>query len=186
MKAIRVLALAVVVFAAIVTMSGAKAQQGSQPDSGPMMSQPGGGSIMGHGMMGGGDSMMGNHGMMSGMGMRGGRPSLCTIMTGHIEGRLAFLKAELNMTPEQESLWVDYASAVSENAKGMMTRCSSLMTQGGTSGLSLPDRLDAQEQFMAARLDGLRATSKVLKSLYGALSDAQKRSQISSSEARLA
>jgi hypothetical protein len=27
---------------------------------------------------------------------------------------------------------------------------------------------------MAARLDGLRATSKVLKSLYGALSDAQK------------
>jgi hypothetical protein len=72
MRAIRVLALAVVVFAAMVTTSGAKAQQGSQPGSGSMMNQPGGGSIMGHGMMGGGDSMMGPRGMMSGMGMRGG------------------------------------------------------------------------------------------------------------------
>jgi len=63
------------------------------------------------------------------------------MMTDHIEGRLAFLKAE---------------------------------RQGGTNGLSLPDRLDAQEQFMAARLDGLRATSKVLKALYGSLSGTQK------------
>jgi hypothetical protein len=41
-------------------------------------------------------------------------------------------------------------------------------------GLSLPDRLDAQEQFLAARFDGLRATSRVLKALYGALSATQK------------
>ncbi|MGA7372983.1 MAG: Spy/CpxP family protein refolding chaperone [Methyloceanibacter sp.] len=38
----------------------------------------------------------------------------------------------------------------------------------------MPDRLDAQGQFTAARLDALRATSKALQSLYAALSDAQK------------
>jgi hypothetical protein len=32
---------------------------------------------------------------------------MCGRMTAHIEGRLAFLKAELNITPEQEALWKD-------------------------------------------------------------------------------
>ena len=41
------------------------------------------------------------------------------------------------------------------------------MTTRAQIGLSLPDRLDAQEQFMTARLDDLSATSKVLKALYG-------------------
>ena len=65
---------------------------------------------------------------MGGMGAKGGRPSMCAMMTGHIEGRLAFLKAELNITPEQESLSSDYASAVRDNAKAMTTRCSSSMS----------------------------------------------------------
>ena len=179
MKAIKVLALAVAVSATLIAPSGAKAQQESQPDSGSMMDhQSGGGSMMGHGIMGDSDAMMGQRGTMGGrmggMGAEGGRPSMCAMMTGHIEGRLAFLKVELNITPEQESLWNDYAGAVSDNAKPMTTRCLSLMSQGGTSGLSLPDRLDAQEQFLAARFDGLRATSRVLKALYGALSATQK------------
>jgi len=165
MNALKTLILAVAVFAAIATTSSAKAQQEGQPNSGSMMD---------HGMMGDGDSIMGHSGMMGGMGAKGGRPPVCAMMTDHIEGRLAFLKAELNITPEQASLWNDYASGVGDNSKAMTTRCSSLMSQGGTNGLSLPDRLDAQEQFMAARLDGLRATSKVLKALYGSLSDTQK------------
>jgi hypothetical protein len=89
------------------------------------------------------------------------------MMTTHVEGRLAFLKAELNITSEQDSLWNDYASAVRDNAKSVATRCSSMMNQGDASKQTLPDRLDAQEQFVAARLDALRATSKALRPLYG-------------------
>ena len=52
---------------------------------------------------------------------------MCGRMTAHIEGRLAFLKAELNITPEQEALWKDYANAVRDNAKTMSGRCTALM-----------------------------------------------------------
>lgn len=163
--------LAVALLAAITATVSAHAQQDSQTDSGSMMNQqPCSGSMMGHGMMSGGQSMMGGHGMMG-----GGSASMCGRMTAHIEGRLAFLKAELNITPEQEALWKDYANAVRDNAKSMSGRCTSLMGDSGASQKSLPDRLDAQEQFVAARLDALRATNKALKPLYQALSDAQKK-----------
>jgi hypothetical protein len=163
--------LAVALLAAITATVSAHAQQDSQPDSGSMMNQqPCSGSMMGHGMMSGGQSMMGGHGMMG-----GGSASMCGRMTAHIEGRLAFLKAELNITPEQEALWKDYANAVRDNAKSMSSRCTSLLDDSGASQKSLPDRLDAQEQFVAARLDALRATNKALKPLYQALSDAQKK-----------
>jgi hypothetical protein len=176
MNTIRGSMLAVALLAAIAATVSARAQQdsqqNSQPDSGSMMNQqPGSGSMMGHGMMSGGQSMMGGHGM----GMGGGSASMCGRMTAHIEGRLAFLKAELNITPEQEALWKDYANAVRDNAKTMSGRCTSLMGSSGAREKSLPDRLDAQEQFVAARLDALRATNKALKPLYQALSDAQKK-----------
>jgi hypothetical protein len=45
---------------------------------------------------------------------------------------------------------------------------------GGDKAPSLLERLDAQEQFMGARLDGLRAVSKALRPLYVALNDEQK------------
>jgi hypothetical protein len=171
MNTIRGSMLAVALLAAITATVSARAQQNSQPDSGSMMNQqPDSGSMMGHGMMSGGQSMMGGHGMMG-----GGSASMCGRMTAHIEGRLAFLKAELNITPEQEALWKDYANAVRDNAKSMSSRCTSLLGDSGASQKSLPDRLDAQEQFVAARLDALRATNKALKPLYQALSDAQKK-----------
>ena len=171
MNTIRGSMLAVALLAAITATVSARAQQNSQPDSGSMMNQqPDSGSMMGHGMMSGGQSMMGGHGMMG-----GGSASMCGRMTAHIEGRLAFLKAELNITPEQEALWKDYANAVRDNAKTMSGRCTALMGDSDASEKSLPDRLDAQEQFVAARLDALRATNKALKPLYQALSDAQKK-----------
>ena len=172
----KVLTLAFAVLAASALAISAQAQQ-AQPDSAPtasgsMMGQQPGGHMMGHGM-GQGSAMMGHQGMGRGMGMRGGQGSICGMMTTHVEGRLAFLKAELAITSEQESLWNDYAAAVRDNAKSVSSRCSAMMKQGEAKQ-SLPDRLEAQEQFVAARLDALRAVSKALKPLYGALSDTQK------------
>lgn len=171
----KILPLVFAVLVASTVASSAQSQQDSQPDSAPMtggsmMGQQPGGHMMGQGM-GGGGHMMG--GMRRGMGMGGGAGSICGRMTAHVEGRLAFLKAELAITSEQESLWNDYAAAVRDNAKSVASRCSSMMKEGEAKQ-SLPERLDAQEQFVAARLDALRAVSKALKPLYGALSDTQK------------
>jgi LTXXQ motif family protein len=166
--------------AAIAVPATVSAQQDSDKDGGSMMEhksgegsmmdqKSGGGGMMSGGMMGHG--MMGHHGMMSGR--RGGM--MCGKMTGHVEGRLAFLKVEIKITPEQESLWNDYAAAVRDNAKTIGERCTAMMGQGdGDKTPSLPDRLDTQEQFMVARLDALRAVGKALKPLYAALSDEQK------------
>lgn len=180
MNATKVLTVVLAMLAVVAVSESATAQQGSQPDGGSMMghdSQGGGmmgdqskGGAMGQGMMGG--STMGRSGM--GMGGTRGHGSMCTAMTSHIEGRLAFLKAEIKITPEQESLWNDYATAVRANAQTMTTRCASMTSQAGVKEASLPDRLDVREQFLAAQLDALRATSKALKPLYAALSDAQK------------
>lgn len=160
MNAIKVLTIVLTVLAVTAVTKNATAQQVNQPDGGAMMGQ--------------GGSMMGRSGMGMGMGGTRGRGSMCTAMTSHIEGRLAFLKAEIKITPEQELLWNDYAAAVRANAQSMTTRCAAMASQAGAKEASLPDRLDVREQFLSAQLDALRATSKALKPLYGALSDAQK------------
>lgn len=152
--------------AAIAVPSAASAQQDSDKGSGSMMDHKSGGGQMGHGMMT-------HQGMMGGMrGKRGG--FMCRKMTGHVEGRLAFLKTELKITSDQESLWNDYAAAVRDNAKTIGERCAGMMGASGDKAPSLPERLDAQEDFMTARLEGLRAVGKALKPLYAALSDEQK------------
>jgi hypothetical protein len=120
--------------------------------------------------------MMG--GMQMGPAMMGGTgqsAQMCAMMSGHVEGRLAYLKAELKITPAQEALWATFASVARDNAQTMAARCNTMMGQSGTAALSLPERLDLHEQLMAAHLDAMRASDKALKPLYAAFDDAQKR-----------
>jgi hypothetical protein len=182
MTATKIFSVAVAAVLAAFGATGAIfAQDNSDKDSGSMMGQTQGGSMMdqksGGSMMGGGvmrhGMMMGDHGMMGG----GHGGFICGKMTAHIEGRLAFLKTELKITPEQEPLWNAYADAVRANAKTIGERCTAMMGMRGQDGgktTNLPERLDAQEQFMMGRLDALRAVGKTLKPLYAALSDEQK------------
>jgi hypothetical protein len=107
------------------------------------------------------------------MGWNGQGWSMCSMMTGHIEGRLAYLRAELKITAAQEPLWTNSANASRDNAQAMASRCAPMMRQGAAA-LSLPDRLDLHEQLMAARLDTLRTINKSLKPLYASFDDAQK------------
>lgn len=122
-----------------------------------------------------GPGMMGWGGMGAWM-MQGGRAgqAMCGAMGGHTEGRLAYLKAELKITEAQESLWTSYAAAARDNANAMLAHCTTMMSRGGASALSLPDRLDQHEQFMAAQLEAIRTVNKALKPLYAAFSDTQK------------
>jgi hypothetical protein len=130
--------------------------------------------------------MMRMHGMMMG---QGSMPMMG--MGQHVEGRLAFLKTELKITPAQEPLWNTFAETIRANAQkmtGMMQggggaqgggmQGGGMMHQGGMMAQgampSLPDRLDWQEKALAARLDALRAMKGALTPLYAAFSDEQK------------
>ena len=127
------------------------------------------------GYMMGPNTMMGHEGMGSWM-MGGSGPSarMCGMMSAHIDGRLAYLKTELKITDPQTSVWNAYAEAARDNAQGMAARCTAMMTTTGATSLSLPDRLDQHEQFMAAQLESIRTMNKALKPLLAALSDGQK------------
>jgi hypothetical protein len=165
MKPVRILAAATLIAAAaLVGPAGAQEQQPpTEPPSGAMM-----GNGPGRGMMGGG---MGP-GMM--MGWHGSDREACGAMAGHIDGRLAYVKAELKITDAQEPLWQAYATAVRDKGASMQASCGSMMRGRGAAALSLPDRLDQREKLMAAHLDAVRAVDAALKPLYAALSDSQK------------
>ena len=106
----------------------------------------------------------------------GGGLTMCNAMAGRIEGRLAFIKTELKITPAQEPLWTTYASAARDNANTMLARCTAMANQRGNASVSLPERLDQSEQLMAAQLTAIHAVNAALKPLYAALTDSQKKS----------
>jgi LTXXQ motif family protein len=94
----------------------------------------------------------------------------------YLDGRLAFLKAELKITPEQEQVWNDYAAAVRTSADGMKEHCDDIKeVKGEDNRPPLPERLDLRTKMMEAQLEALRAKGKALKPLYDALSDDQKK-----------
>lgn len=171
MKSIAMTASAALLIA--VAMIGAVSAQSEQTQQGG--TYPGG--MMGPGMMGPGmmgPGMMGNDGGPGMMHWGSSGSAMCGAMAGHIDGRLAYIKAELKITDAQESLWNNYAAAARDSANTMVARCTTMMARHSGSTASLPDRLDQNEQLMAAQLDALRATNKALKPLYVALSESQK------------
>ena len=166
MRSIRLFAAAAALVPAGAITASAQSQAPQAAPPGSIMGLPGAGGAMGPGM--------GGSGMMGGMGPGMMGQAMCNAMAGHIEGRLAYLKAELKIADAQEPLWNAFAAAARENAKTMLARCTAMTGQPGAPAASLPDRLDQHEQFMAAGLEAMRAMSKALKPLYAALDDSQK------------
>lgn len=122
-------------------------------------SQPGmmGQGMMGQGMMGGGQGMMGPMGMMHG-------PML--------EGRLAYIKAELAVTDAQSVAWNGYVGAVKARASGMQGMHESMMQtmQSGTAAA----RMDAHIKAMEAMTEALKALKPATEALYAVLTPDQK------------
>ena len=131
------------------------------------------GSGMPGGMMSGAGEMpmMNMMRMMMGEDGMTGMPMMAA-MTGHIEGRLAFLKTELKITDAQLLLWNAVADAIRANAKGMGAMAEGMM--GGTQGATLPDKLATREKMLTARLEALRKLKAAVDPLYASLSDEQK------------
>jgi LTXXQ motif family protein len=155
----------------------------SQPGTGmvgdmPMMNMMGrmrdmmGGMPMN--MMGGDMPMMNMMAMMRMMEMMG--PGTTAI--DRIEGRIAFLGAELNITEAQASAWNAFADAMRTNAKKLREVRASMMPQpdaGQQQALTMAERLDQQERWLVARLEGTRALKSAVTNLYGTLSEDQKK-----------
>jgi hypothetical protein len=122
-------------------------------------------------------NMMNMMNMMQMMQMMGGQaPGMG--MIDHVEGRIAFLRAELKITDAQAGVWNAFAEAFRANAKKLGEARASMMPRPGTAQPQAPtlaQRLDVQERWFAARLDGTRAIKAVYAKLNDAFSDEQKK-----------
>ena len=68
-----------------------------------------------------------------------------------VDGRIAFLKAELKITPAQEAQWQPVAAAMRENASALdQTITTARQNRTGTDSVQ---RLELREQFAKVRAD---------------------------------
>ena len=135
-------------------------------------------------MKGPGAGMMGRGGMMDGHsemmpGMMGGRdcPMMGMMQQGdagpmHIEGRLAFLVAELGITDAQKEAWITYATALRKNLGGMRSMNVDMMKAMETG--NPVDRLNARISAIESRLNALREMKPALEQFYATLNADQK------------
>jgi hypothetical protein len=119
--------------------------------------------MMGQGMMMGADSWGGR-----GRGMMGDQPRMGAL----ISGRLAYLKAELEITDAQTAAWDAYAEAIDMRIESMQGMHSSMIAalEEGTA----IERMDARIAGMEAMLEAMKALRPATESLYATLDDAQK------------
>ena len=157
------------------------------PASPPAVSQPGTtapqGGMGGMPMMGMMKGMMSNMPMMSMMEtmqaattMGRGMGGMATI--DRVEGRIAFLRAELKITDAQADAWNTFADTLRANAKKLGEVRASMTGKSGDAQQPAPtmaDRLDRQEKWLLARLEGTRAMKAAFTKLNEALSDEQKK-----------
>lgn len=151
----------------------------------PGMNSPQGG-MGGMPMMGMMKDMMSNMPMMNMMNMMEtmqaakmmgpGMGGMATI--DRIEGRIAFLRAELKITDAQAAAWNAFAETLRANAKKLGEVRALMMGKPGEAqqpAATMTDRLDRQEQWLLARLEGTRAMKAAFTKLNEALSDEQKK-----------
>jgi hypothetical protein len=116
----------------------------------------------------------------------------------YVEGRIAFLKAELHITSAQEKAWSDYANELRSVRESAPARMGQMMGQTGQMGQMMqgdgmqgamgrgmmmggggdrqpaPDALKARIDAMEGRLANLKKLQAATAKLYSALSDEQK------------
>jgi len=149
----------------------------------PAASQPGMGGMQKMGMMKdmknmvGNMSMMNTTAMMQTMGMMGpGMGGIATI--DRVEGRIAFLRTEIKITDAQASAWNGFADALRTNAGKLAEVRASMMPKPDEEqqpASTMAERLDLQEKWLLARLDGTRAMKSAFTKLNEVLSDEQKK-----------
>jgi hypothetical protein len=117
-------------------------------------------------------------GMMGGWGqgpMAGQGPDA---MVDRIEGRLAFLKAELKITDAQTGAWDAFAATMRTTSESHVATMRSMMEEmhsGEFSKKTLPERLALRQSHMEARLEEIKSLAAAADALYAVLDDTQKK-----------
>lgn len=120
--------------------------------------------------------MMNDHMRMMSDGMRGGMPGMAmgpgmVDMTDRLDGRLAFLRAELRITDAQSSVWNTFAAGLRSSRNHLLEARQQLNQPYAKPA----DRLEQYERHLAARLEALKSARAAFTQLYASLDDVQKR-----------
>jgi hypothetical protein len=91
----------------------------------------------------------------------------------HVEGRIAFLKAELQITDAQMPAWTAFAETMRTDAAAMKAAQGEMMKAGMPA--TMPDRMALRHKMMSARLAMMDRSEAGVKALYPALSPDQRK-----------
>ncbi len=128
------------------------------------------GGMMGGGMMGG---MMGG-GMAGGMG--GMMKKMICGLSEHTEGRLAYLKAELKLTDQQQAAWNSFADGYKAAAQKAGKQCEAMdQQQDHKAHAGVLGHLNMMEQHMTGHLEIVRGLKSAIEPLFAVLTEDQKK-----------
>ncbi len=162
--------------------------QGTMSPAQPGAAQPGMGGMsgmsgmemmemgMGQGAMPQGQSPMGQPGMQMGSPMQGqGMSPSATYAApiGRVEGRIAFLRAELKITDAQSAAWNTYADALRAGARrhNEMREHMAAMPASPSRASSI---MELHERMLSARLESTKAARAALERLQAVLTEEQR------------
>ncbi|MDR6775612.1 Spy/CpxP family protein refolding chaperone [Azospirillum sp. BE72] len=91
----------------------------------------------------------------------------------HVEGRIAFLKAELGITDAQTKEWKAFADALRTNAEVHRSMHGQMMK--GETSASLTERLAQRERALSVRLEATKRLNAAATPLFAALSEEQRK-----------
>ena len=89
-----------------------------------------------------------------------------------VDGRIAFLQAELKITPAQQAQWQQFASAMRQNAQSLDQAIANARQHRGAAENAV-DRLTLRAEFAKVRADNQARLLTALKPLYASLSPDQ-------------
>lgn len=151
-----------------------KAQQNTIVDG---MEIRGGKNGMSGGMMSGMTHGGGSGGMDHGGGHGGGmmQKMICGFAE-KLDGRLAFLKAELKLTDQQNAVWNSFSDAWRAAAQKATAKCDVMNAHMGMNhGEGVIGKLSMMEMHMVDHLEVVRAQKAALEPLFAVLDESQKK-----------
>jgi len=89
-----------------------------------------------------------------------------------VDGRIAFLKTELKITPAQEAQWQQYAAVMRQNAQALDQAIANVRQHRGTAANAV-ERMEIRGQFATMRAQSQARLLTAFKPLYASLSPEQ-------------
>ncbi len=103
-------------------------------------------------------------------------PAMACAADQHIDGQLAFIKAELKITDEQTPSWSVFANTFRVNKEKQAASCAQARKQAHSMrSADLLDSMKMMEMHLSEQLDSLRAIDAAIRPLYEALTAEQKK-----------